>query len=209
MSGLGFLASKKEFTTTFDTTFSTSSTFTTTFSTSKSTTTTFSTSRSTTTTFGTSRNTSRNTTGSTQYTGDAGLSPNNHPAWSEWLHYAGNSSGQSIKFGYPAYYPSGNSGGYIGTTSLQNTYAAPDGYTYYRENLRSSGSVSGINYDYYNVYRRGVSSTSFTTNYNTSRSTTTNFNTSRSTTTNFNTSRSTTTNFNTSRSTNRTTSFYA
>ena len=180
---LGFLASKKEFSTDFTTTFSTSSSFTTTFSTSKSTTTTFSTSKTT------GRSTTRSTLVSQTGT------PINSVSDPNWIRYTGNLSQSKVTW------TNGNvANGSPNATQLSGN----DGYTYVRGNNHYNGSCcGGINYNYYNVIRRYNSNTSYTTNF------TTNFNTTANTTTTFNTSKSTTTTFNTSKTTSRDTSFYA
>lgn len=233
-----FINGIKEFTTTFNTTFSTSSTFTTTFSTSNSTTTTYSTSKSTTTsystskstttsyntshstttTYGTSRGTSRSTTGTVTQYGGGSYQYNYFWLSAPW-------SQIQIKWG-------GNINGYnrfrnIGGGHNWNSIGY-GGYTYYKQGLRSN---TNDGYPFWNVNRTGPSTvtTSYTTYYNTSRSTTTtygtshsttttygtshstttSYNTSHSTTTTYNTSKSTTTTFNTTNSTTRTTNFYA
>jgi len=192
---LGFLASKKEFTTTFNTTSSTSSSFTTTYSTSKSTTTTYNT--SSTTNYNTSSTTTYNTTGSTQYEQWTNQS-------SYWVTYGGG----LYHLGSQGVWQ-GNTGGVIFTGQANNiTTYNTGGATYYRGNFAYTGVCCGGQYWYYNMNRYGgTTSTSHTTTVGTSHTTT--FSTSKSTTTTFNTSKSTTTTFNTTGSTSRTTSFYA
>ena len=168
---LGFLASKKEFSTDFTTTFSTSSSFSTTFSTSKS----------TTTTFGTSRTTSRNTSGVNYY--PQGFSNYWVYANTPYNNYAAvyiNGSNTANWYGY-----SNN-----GPTSIGN---------YNRGSLFQNWTSGSTNYKYYIL---GKNSNNVSTSY------TTNFNTTRSTTTTFSTSTTTSTTFNTSKTTDRTTSFY-
>lgn len=199
---LGFISGKKEFTTSFNTTFSTSSSFTTTFNTSKSTTTTYNTSRSTTTTFNTSR-----TTSVTNQTYQQG-SPNTY-SYTAWrpnsaypnrivVYWAGINLVQNS-----GYYI--NSGGYTYYALMNNGQLRPSA-NYWGNYYNTAGNNNYYRWDvrrYYNV------TNNYTTTFSTSRSTTTTFSTSHSTTTTFSTSKSTTTTFNTSRSTDRTTSFYA
>lgn len=171
---LGFLASKKEFSTDFTTTFSTSSSFSTSFNTSKS----------TTTTFGTSRTTSRNTSGIYYYPqgfSNYWLYGNSH-GYNNFATVYINGSNTANWYGY-----SNNGPTSIGNWRRGNLF----------QNWYSSGA--GMNYKYYIL---GKNSNNVSTSY------TTNFNTTKSTTTTFSTSTTTTTTFNTSKTTDRTTSFY-
>ena len=168
---LGFLASKKEFSTDFTTTFSTSSSFSTSFNTSKS----------TTTTFGTSRTTSRNTSGVAYYANSwSNVWMFGSSNYNNFVGITHNGSNVANWYGYAA----------NGPTSVGNWRRGNHFHTYV------SG---GMNYKYYNL---GYVSNNISTSY------TTNFNTTRSTTTTFSTSKTTTTTFNTSKTTDRTTSFY-
>jgi len=207
---LGFLASKKEFTTTYNTTASTSSSFTTTYNTSSSTTTTYNTTRSTTTNFNTSNTTNYTTNFNTTVTQDSvnGTTANSNPPVGNWIRYAG---------GGLSHHSNGNWGN-LNVFNYAGGYATSangnDGASYTRGAYIFTGvCCGGIQYWYYNIQRTGSASTSNstsrTTTFSTSKSTTTTFSTSKSTTTTFSTSKSTTTTFNTTSSTSRTTSFYA
>jgi len=187
---LGFLASKKEFTTTYNTTASTTSSFTTNFNTSKSTTTNFNTSNTT------NYTTNYNTTSNQDSVN--GTSANSNPPVGNWIRYAG---------GGLAHHSNGNWGN-VAVFAQQGGWATSvtgnDGATYGRGAYLHTGvCCGGIQWWYYNITRTGSASTGHSTSH------TTTFSTSQSTTTTFNTSKSTTTTFNTTSSTSRTTSFYA
>jgi len=161
---LGFLASKKEFTTSFTTTFSTSSTFNTTFNTSR------------TTTFNTSRNTTFNTTYNITVNESRSAASGNNE-WRRLRYWA------DVKW----------DGVVVGSMIGRNlTSYNTGGYTYYRGNLFATGANAN-QLSIYNISRSGpqsvTNSTSRTTTFSTSRTTT--FSTSRSTTTTFNTSKTT------------------
>jgi len=218
MSGLGFLASKKEFTTSVTTSFDTTKSTTTTFNTTNSTTTTFNTSSSTTTTYSTSKSTT------TSYTTTYNTSHTTTGSWTGYVHGNGGQGGWLYYTNYPQpqiVYWAGNQVGYA-AQYMGYTIAGTDGAQYERLGSPYSSGYNqflGTMYNY--MFRRnpGNSTTTYTTSHGTSHSTTTTFNTSHSTTTTFTTTNSTTTTFtttnsttttfSTTRSTDRTTSFYA